>query len=169
MDYIKSEFNRIAIDDNIKYYFRNHNSSLECEITEHFLKVNYKSHIIHVYYELGYSYYGKIRCNFQKGHDLPEFKLLVNNHYKRLFSRKMKSLKVKSNDYVFKRFLELKLQEFGIEKIANLNKFTPRVELVNIKNEYCLYTSYSLDFPDIDEIILPIINLYKSIIDYLEF
>ncbi|MFA7445943.1 MAG: hypothetical protein WCY89_08350 [Flavobacteriaceae bacterium] len=128
------------------------------------LHVNYKEHIIYVKNELGHQNLGRVEVQLDKR--LPEFKISNTNHFVNLFLRKKNILKVTCKNHSFKKFLEQKLIELNLEKIAKESLFEPEIYNVFERNAMKIITTYHLQFDNKTAPIQPLVNLYKSLIDY---
>lgn len=129
------------------------------------LNVPYKGQTIQVIYSLSNIQTGIVSCTLEKGLDLPEFHIVARSHYWRLFNKKKNILKVECSAQNFSKILIAKLATLQIEETARNFQFEPTILGKKANNQYELKTSYHLAFPNKKEILRPIIDFYKCLID----
>lgn len=129
------------------------------------LVVDYKGSAICVENELGNHNIGKVELLLE-GKRLPEFRITNTNHFVNIFLRRKIILKVECKNNLFKKFLEQKLTETGLEKLAKDNLFEPEIFNLFERNKMKIVTKYHLQFEDKTGVIKPLISFYKSLIDY---
>ena len=127
------------------------------------LDIPYRKHIIKVEYNVGYAKTANFHCEFDNGKEIENFKINYRSQYVRLLFKK-NILKVNTIDANLKSFLASKLIENKLEFIARESMFTPEIEWNRLKSNK-LKAHFSLSFENKKEVLEPMINFYKDLID----
>lgn len=135
-------------------------------VTEHVLKVEYKSVFIEVKYIFGNSNIAEAISIIKGNCKLFPFHLTTKSHIQRLFSRYKQPWKVKSSDKSVVLFIENIMETVGFNKIAEETSFEPIIECNDDGGQYSIKTRFYLGFDNKEDTLLPLINLYKGFIDY---
>lgn len=130
------------------------------------LNIQYKRQLIEVIYKLSNDQAGILSCKISSSKNLPEFQIKNTNPYLRFINSKLKALSIKSEDEVFTNHFENVLSKINLEKIARTVQFEPRITGSNNKNIYEINTAFYLGFSQKKEVLRPLIELYKALIDY---
>ncbi len=129
------------------------------------LRINYRNQIIDVLNEIGDIKLGKINCTLTKKLKLPEFKIGNRNRFLNLINRNVNLLKINCDNKDFENYIQNSLIELGLEEIAEDSQFEPTINGKQ-KENYEVTTIYSLSFDRKKDVIKPLINFYKSLIDF---
>ncbi len=168
---IESKFQEIATEVNGIYKINdakyNGGRSGVIPVTEHLLRVEYKSNIIDVKYEFGNTNVAQVVSTFQCKRILTPFQLSTKSHFGRLFSKNKSPWKVKCHDKEVKYLFERLLNSAGLKQMAEERAFEPELIGTLAGQKYTLKTKFYLGFDDKEESLLPMINFYKMVIDYV--
>lgn len=127
---MKKVFQQIAEEENADYHFQDNRYwgiglSVAPE-TRHYFQLRYKGHGIDLYYELGNHNLGKVSCELPAAFEFPDFRIIVRNHWRRLFQRSLNILQVECADPHFQAFLQEEFLALGLEAIARRHLFEPK-------------------------------------------
>ncbi len=167
---IESKFEEVSKEVNGIYKIKDskHSAGMgsKMPVTEHFLRVDYKSNIIDVKYEFGNTNVAQIVSSIQCKRSLTSITLSTKSHFGRLFSKSKHPWKIKCKDDNVKVLFEETLEHNGLKRIAEEKAFEPEIEGHLDGKTYTLKTKFYLGFDNKEESLLPLINFYKGIIDY---
>ncbi len=130
------------------------------------LPLKYKQQLIEVTYKLSNDQMGILTCKMEIGEKLPTFQIRNSNPYWRLINRRLKALPIKSDDKKFTNHFENILSKLNLEAIANTTQFEPTITGTRKDKVYEINTIYYLGFSHKKEVLRPLIELYKALIDY---
>jgi len=130
------------------------------------LEIEYKNQLIIVTNEIGDAQVGKFRCKIDLNSAIPNFSLTTRSHYLRLLNPGLSTIKISCKDSEFKEYISQKLSQHNIESIARSSQFFPKMNAVQ-NDRYEISLDYSLIFNQKKEVVKPIIEFYKSLIDYI--
>ena len=106
--------------------------------------------------------------SFKVSQPVANFSIETKNHFLSLFSKKKETFKVKSENLSLIDFIELNKNFLLLKEIAKKTKFEPFIE-GTVKNDYYSITvEYSLLFTERRDVLRPLINFYKELMDYLD-
>ncbi len=167
---IKPLFEALATElENTTFTYEDYNVPLggftKLPMTLYNLETMYKGYSIQVQNEFGNHNLGNVNLVLQNK-TLPEFDVVSGNHFTNLFLRKKDMLTVKCRNIAFKKFLEQKLQDSNLQRIAKDNLFEPKITNKSNQVDSHIHTLYHLEFSEKIGAIKAIINFYKDLIDY---
>lgn len=131
------------------------------------LRIEYRNQMIILENRIGDDHVGKMKCSVNSRVDISNFKIKNRSHYLRLLNSKLDILKIQCDNVLYKEYLKNKLDELGLEEIAKESQFRPSIIGFQGSN-YQITMDYSLSFKKKKEVLRPLIELMKSIIDYIE-
>lgn len=162
---ISEKLNCEYIQENTVYEYVLNGDSFP--VTNHYLKIKYKNSLIDARFEFGRQNICEIYVELELTKPKESFEIRTHSHLKRLFIKNNSPWKIKILDPVLKRNI-LKLFEISeLNEIAKNTSFEPVVNGDNKENKYEIITRFSLAFENKEESILPMINMYKDLIDFL--
>ncbi|WP_138433926.1 hypothetical protein [Winogradskyella algicola] len=128
------------------------------------LDLPYKSHTIYISYEVGDLKLGHIVSELKET-TISSFKIYAQSHFWRIFNNKSNILKIVTSDKKLKQSLEKMLLNIELESIARKSQFSQIIKGYRTKNHFKITTEFPLSFDAKLEVLLPIINFYKGLID----
>lgn len=164
---IKDFFIELANDENGKFYFQDQtiaigggvrSPELTCKVI-----FSYKSNKFELIHRTGTAFVGSINCSFRPVLKPISFKIISDSHFKVLFRKDKKRLKVISESSRIKDFLRDNDSLNCLNEIAKKENFSPTILCDNF-----ITTEYSLSFENWEQVVNPIIELYKNLIDEFE-
>ena len=138
-------------------------------VSTHQLSIEYKDCIIDVQYEFGKTNLAEIKTTIKSDQRLFGFSVRSGNHFVRLFTKKGEMLKVKTENKGLKVEILKLLKDNNLEKMANDTAFEPEIDSKFLDGHYIIDTKFYLGFDNKEDSIIPIVNFYKGMIDYLKF
>lgn len=167
---IESTFREVSKKVNGQYQIKDSKYSVGTgsviPVTIHLLRVEYKMNVIDVSYEFGNSNVAQILLSIPLNSRLKDVKLSTKSHLGRLFSRNKHPWRITCKDQKLKEVLERSLDHAGLKHIADNSAFEPELVGKTDGGCYLLETRFYLGFDNKEESLLPVINFYKSIIDF---
>ncbi len=136
----------------------------DLRVKSYHIDIPYKNQLISIRYEVGDAQLAHFNCNFQNGLNPGAFAIGHRNHFIRLLFNKKNILKVYSEDNTFKAQIESALHKCGLEEIARKSLFAPEIR-GGENDSYHLTAKYSLSFENKKEVLKPMIDFFKNIID----
>ena len=162
-------FKLISIEENGEFILDGRKYSVgagaRITVSTYELTIPYKNYSISIRNELGNGNLGKIKAEL-RGFSIPIFEITSRSHFWRLFNRKSNLLKINCENTFFSKILQKILLDTGLEKISQDNLFEPRIYNFNTNGVMNLVCDYHLEFEDKEGVLRPLIQFYKSLIDY---
>ena len=171
-------FKKLSIEENCNYdvaYEKSYSPFIMSPLTRKVnglqikslrLEVTHKNQVIQIIYKLSNNQTGLLSCKLEERFRLPKFRVTYRSHFWRIFNKNKNLLKVECAENNFSKFLQEKLSSLQIEETARKFLFEPTLLGSKENNHYELKTSYHLAFPDKKNILRPLIDFYKCLIDY---
>ncbi len=131
------------------------------------LTLEYKGNKISIINRTGTTYVGNITCKLSETIQPLEFELSSISHFKNLFLKRKNRFVIKTKNKSLASFFRKNTSLNKLGKIAQKENFSP---LITCKEgEYwTIETKYHLEFDNWTEVIEPLIELYKNLIDEFE-
>ena len=170
---IKTYFKEIAERENGKFYFKDENVVIHITGARtpnviFQIKFKYKGNKIVIKNRTGTNYIGSIICDFTSHLQIVEFKINSRSHLSNLFTRKKSRFIILCENKNFVHFLNTNMAFKKLSEIANKTNFTPEVDCIKKDKSGKITTNYHLEFDDWTQVIEPMIDFYKNIIDEFE-
>jgi len=134
------------------------------KVTSLSMEINYRNQTITVSNKMGI-HQGELKCILEQKLKLPDFNVSTRNWFYRVLKKSFNLLKVECDDKIFKDFVQAQLLNLELEGIARGSKFEPIIK-GNKKDVYEISTVYNLLFAKKKEVIRPLINFNKLLIDF---
>lgn len=129
------------------------------------IKVDYKDIEIMLFNTIGTVSNGKIICELNLLKQYPTFEILTKSHFESLFLGKNSRLKIKCQSKRLKTALKREFQKSAINHFFEHTRFEPYI-FSKIKNDkYIITTTYDLEFEGWQDIISPLFEFYRILID----
>ncbi len=135
-------------------------------VTKHFLRVEYKSTIIDVQFELGNTNVAQFVCLMHSKRELHPLTLTTKSHLIRLFSINKYPWVIKCDDKSTKALVENSLEQFGLNALGKKYAFEPDIDIQKSGQKYIVKTKYYLGFDNKEDSLLPMVLFYKGLIDF---
>ncbi|RMB57640.1 hypothetical protein EAX61_11040 [Dokdonia sinensis] len=165
----KTIFKNIANQENGTSYFTDNDISIGMGVRSphvvYLLKIPHKEFEIIVYNTTGTQFTGEIYVVLPKQIQNNNFKIETISHWKSLFFPKSKRFKIETKNKNLEYFIQNDIGLEYLSKIADRDKFQPRITGLNEKDQYRLEMKYHLEFSDWTDPILPAIQFFRNLID----
>lgn len=169
---IKQEFQRIADKEAGKFYFQEENHLLSngahTPDLSFLIRMKYKDNEISVLNQTGTSFVGTIIGKLASHIRPIDFELTSISNLANFFLRRKSRFKIRSENEKIKYFLEHNDVLKQLSDIANNTAFTPHITIDNKNGVDRIITKYHLEFEDWTQVIEPMIELYKNLMDEFE-
>lgn len=166
---IEEVFKEISENLNCKYLQENTKystlSGRSYPVTDHYLEIEYKNSIINASFELGSQDTSEIHTFIETQQPNKRVEITTHGHFKRLFIKNNSPWKIKTSDPIQKKELIKLLESSELNIITKETSFEPIILGIQKGNKYEITTRFSLAFENKEKAILPVINLYKNLID----
>ena len=163
-------FKNLAEKENGKFYFSDGNMSFtdgsRIPDVTYQVKFVYKGNKFELNNRTGVSFEAQCYCNLNDNLKPSEFEIECISHFKKLFLRKQHRLKIKSEDPALHSFIVnnkyfKQLGELGVKE-----DFSPAISCSKSDaGNWYLTATYHLEFNNYTQVISPLIDFYKSVID----
>ncbi|GER59737.1 hypothetical protein [Patiriisocius marinus] len=166
-------FKNLAKTEGGEFYFKDkdilsgHGLGVRSPNVTYLVKFNYKDHNFSVMNSTGNSFVGIITCNFSSTLKVTDFKIDTISHFKNLFLRRKSRFKITAKNENIKSFLLANKSFIKLELIAKKGAFDPLI-VCEFNESKSISTKYHLEFDDWTDVVEPIIELYKNLIDEFE-
>ncbi len=168
---IKTEFKRIAANENGEFFYKDEDIAVgdgtRSPNVEFVIKFDYKEIPITIYNTTGTQYLGKIYCDLPLQTQSADFKLHTRSHLGNLFYRSKSRYIIKCKSNNLNHFLRTNTAIKKLSTISNETNFDPYIAGKNSNRIYKLTCSYYLGFDDWTQVLEPLIEFYKALIDEL--
>lgn len=132
------------------------------------LDIKHKGETIIVTNMLGAQSYGRINLEINNSTFQYPFKITTIDHLEALIFFKKDRMKIKCKDISLKVFLDRSQDLDDMKYFLKATTFSPTIEGKFKDGTYTILTEYHINFPERGEVIRPLIDLYKSLIDYIK-
>lgn len=171
-DLMKEEFSVLSILENGTFKTSNFVHSLTFgargfQSTYH-LSFKYRGEKITINNLLGSQSYGEVIVELSDTKDNMNFSIETKSSFISLFSLKKGRFNIQSKNNELKSFLNTNSQLKTLHAIIEDTQFEPNFYGEKTKNGYLLKTEYHLQFPERSEVLQPLIDFYKALIDELK-
>ncbi len=167
----KEFFRKLAEKENGKFYFHDENIALPNGVRSPNVtfKVlfDYKANKFEIENRTGTAYVGIINCKLTPTLQPIEFNIETISHLKNLILRKESRFRIKSDNKNIVYFLTKNDSLKDLSKVANKENFSPLMTCEK-KDNWNITTKYHLEFDNWTDVVEPIIELYKNLIDEFE-
>ncbi len=161
----KTFFENLASKENGEFIFKKNilKIGLGVRSPQEIYQLNFKylGAEIQIKYSLGTSFSGSIICLFFNNIEVPEFEISSTSNFIRLFLKKKEGFNIASTNEEIKRFFNQNSALKKLTKISFKENFTPLI----ISKENRITTEFHLEFKDSTQVIEPVIQLYKNLIN----
>jgi hypothetical protein len=130
------------------------------------LQFHYKGHHFQITNVTGTEYVGNFLCTLKSDLQVVDFEIDSISHFKNLFVRRKQRLRVTSKNENVVYFLEQNESLKQLREIGKEEKFSPRI--ICSSKDRTIETQYHLEFDDWHQVIEPLIQLHKDVIDEFE-
>ncbi|WP_290701839.1 hypothetical protein [Lacinutrix sp.] len=167
----KSFFKELTKKENGKFDFHDKDIGLGGGVRSpnviYKVEFKYKENEFTIINRTGTAYVGNINCKLSKTIQPIEFELNTISHLKNLFLRKKSRFKIITDNKNLDSFLRKNNALKLLIKIANKENFSP---LIRCKKDelWSISSEYHLEFDNWTQVIEPIIEFYKNLIDEFE-
>ncbi|WP_298321387.1 hypothetical protein [uncultured Aquimarina sp.] len=167
----KKLFKELAEKENGKFYYQDNDIAIGGGVRSpnviFKIKFKYKDNEFTIINRTGTAYVGTISCELSKDLQPIEFELNTISHLKNLFLRKKSRFKINTHNRNLKDFLSKNSSLKLLSKIADKEDFSP---IITCQNDcsWEITTKYHLEFDNWTQVLEPIIELYKELIDEFE-
>lgn len=167
----KTAFRELATRENGTFFFQDKDISIGDGVRNPRIvfKVvfEYKGNHFTVLNITGTSYSGNITCKLSKSLQPISFTVDNISHLQNLFLRRKSRLKIKTENKNLKLFLSKNKNFQTLIEIANKDNFCPYI-FCKQASYWSIVTEYHLELDNWLEVLDPLINLYKDLIDEFE-
>ncbi|WP_034057304.1 hypothetical protein [Lacinutrix jangbogonensis] len=169
----KRFFRDLADVEGGEFYFKDkdilsgHELGVRNPNVTYLLIFSYKDNQFSIFNSTGTSFVGEIACEFSSTLKPIEFELNSISYFLNLFLRRKNRFKIKSDNENIKHFLSKSEAMKKLILIAKKEAFNPFI-VCEIEKNKRISTKYHLEFDDWTQVIEPIIELYKELIDEFE-
>lgn len=137
-------------------------------LTKYIISFHYNEVDIIVQYNLGLQEVGMVSCQFNCEIDDLEFKVDERRYIARLMSKYSEILYLKSNNDKFQSLMEQSRVFHNLNRLAKEDSFQPFVVGKETEGQIHIRTEYHLDFINRRQVVEPLIEFYKYLIDNLK-
>ncbi|MFL1896020.1 hypothetical protein ACJRPK_09980 [Aquimarina sp. 2-A2] len=167
----KQFFRNLADKQNGKFYFHDQDIHIGNGVRSpnviYKVVFKYKSSEFTVVNRTGTAYVGSISCKLSQTLQPIKFELSTISHLKNLFFRKKSRFKIMSDNDNIQYFLNKNSSLKLLSEIADKENFSPSI-ICEIDGGWVITTKYHLEFDDWTQVVEPIVELYKNLIDEFE-
>lgn len=171
MEMLIEFFKKIAENENGNLYYHDEDISIGGGVRSpnviFTLKFEYKSNVFTIINQTGTKYVGSVSCKLSENLQPIPFEIDSISHFKNLFLRKKSRLQLISKNKNILYFLKYNNAFKSLSKIANKEDFSPYITCSG-NNSWNIVCKYHLEFDNWTQVIEPLIELYKNLIDEFE-
>lgn len=167
---IKSTFEKLAEEENGQFHEQNKKyygrGMSHAPVSKYLLKVVYRDQEVSVLYELGNYNLAKVECILSSGLGVPEFRIKTKGQFWLIFNKTKDKFEIECENSNFKEWLLNRLKILGLDRISRDSLFEPKIFGRKEEGGFEIVTKYHLEFSNKENVIRPLIEFYKALIDY---
>lgn len=164
-------FKKLAEKENGEFYFQNKEIAIGGGVRSpnisYKVTFKYKGNGFTVINQTGTSNVGTIKCELSKTLQPIGFEVNTISHLKNVFLRKKSRFKIHTDNRNLMSFLSKNNAFKLLGDIANKENFSPIIKC-ELDNSWIISSKYHLEFTNWVQVVVPIIALYKNLIDEFE-